>query len=153
MGRPSLPNLLLHLFPGQFIILRPLRYFMVNISDPLAANKRLKGVEVPSKAPFPALILSAFFYLGLRRHWRTVRARVQAHIELVSDSFLGSQNGSLSGSTICTQRFLRVSLIPQGHHWDTSLSFKQPLRWTPPGLGRTGRGGTSARSWPLPEVT
>ena len=42
---------------------------MVNISDPLAANKLLKGVEVPSKAPFPALILSAFFfYLGLRRH-------------------------------------------------------------------------------------
>ena len=44
MGRPSLPNLLLHLLPGHFIILRPFRYFMVNISDPLAANKRLKGV-------------------------------------------------------------------------------------------------------------
>ena len=44
MGRPSLPNLLLHLLSGQFIILRPFRYFMVNIPDPLAANKRLKLV-------------------------------------------------------------------------------------------------------------
>ena len=121
--------------------------FQARVLEWSAIAFSVKGVEVPSKAPFPALILSAFFfYLGLRRHWRTVQARVHAHIDLVSDSFLSSQNDSLSGSIICTQRFLSVSLIPQDHHWDTSLSYKQPLRGPPPGLGRTGRGGTSAPS-------
>ena len=103
--------------------------FQARVLEWGALASSVKGVEVPSKAPFLALILSAFFfYLGLRRHWRTVQAGVQAHREPVSDSFLSSQNDSLSGSIICTQQFLSVSLIPQDRHWDTSLSYKQPLR-------------------------
>lgn len=65
-----------------------------------------------------------------------MQAGVQAHREPVSDSFLSSQNDSLSGSIICTQQFLSVSLIPQDRHWDTSLSYKQPLRRTPPARPR-----------------